>query len=139
MVLWEELYCIVEMKVINNYVCFIHFYKAIFLPGTNTIVRLSTTDSIAKSIFSRTQDVFREIFLPSGYPDSVSDDYLTYQIWDTVQAFCSTITGTFTTQAILKSVGVGDAEATPFAAALTWVLKDGTGMVGRITFAWWKG
>lgn len=106
---------------------------------TNTIVRLSTTDSIAKSIFSRTQDVFREIFLPSGYPDSVSDDYLTYQIWDTVQAFCSTITGTFTTQAILKSVGVGDAEATPFAAALTWVLKDGTGMVGRITFAWWKG
>lgn len=36
---------------------------------------------------------FREIFLPQGYPSSVSDDYLEYQIWDTVQGFCSSITG----------------------------------------------
>lgn len=64
---------------------------------------------------------------------------MNYQVWDTVQAFCSTITGTFTTQAILKGVGVGNAEASPLAAAITWVLKDGTGMLGRIIFAWWKG
>lgn len=25
------------------------------------------------------------IFLPQGYPFSVSEDYLSYQIWDTVQ------------------------------------------------------
>lgn len=37
--------------------------------------------------------IFKQIFLPHGYPDSVSRDYLSYQIWDTVQAFCSTITG----------------------------------------------
>lgn len=34
-----------------------------------------------------------EVFLPQGYPDSVSKDYMPYQIWDTAQAFCSTITG----------------------------------------------
>lgn len=37
--------------------------------------------------------LFRNLFLPQGYPDSVSDDYIHYQFWDTVQAFCSTING----------------------------------------------
>ncbi|KAK4875400.1 hypothetical protein RN001_011822 [Aquatica leii] len=108
-------------------------------PASNKVTRLSGSDTLAKSLFDRAKDLFREIFLPHGYPDSVSEDYLEYQVWDTLQAFCSTITGTFTTQAILKSVGVGDAKATPFAAAFTWIMKDGTGMIGRIFFAWWKG
>ena len=29
----------------------------------------------------------QEAFLPQGYPGSVSDDYLAYQIWDTVQVY----------------------------------------------------
>jgi len=29
--------------------------------------------------------IFQSVFLPQGYPDSVSSDYLTYQIWDTIQ------------------------------------------------------
>ncbi|XP_078393254.1 RUS family member 1 isoform X2 [Cetorhinus maximus] len=83
--------------------------------------------------------IFTSVFLPQGYPDSVSGDYLSYQIWDTVQAFASSITGTLATQAILKGVGVGDSTATITAASMTWILKDGTGMVGRILFAWLKG
>lgn len=55
------------------------------------------------------------------------------------QAFCSTITGTITTQAIMKGFGVGDAAASALGATITWVLRDGVGMVGRIAFAWWKG
>lgn len=55
------------------------------------------------------------------------------------QAFCSTIAGILTTHAIMKSVGVGDAAATALSATVTWVLKDGIGMIGRIMFAWWKG
>ncbi|XP_069703113.1 RUS family member 1 isoform X2 [Periplaneta americana] len=39
----------------------------------------------------------------------------------------------------MKGVGVGDTAATPFAAAITWILKDGTGMAGRIIFAWIEG
>lgn len=39
--------------------------------------------------------IFKNLFLPQGYPDSVSEDYINYQFWDTVQAFCSTINGNF--------------------------------------------
>ncbi|XP_066247951.1 RUS family member 1 [Euwallacea similis] len=81
----------------------------------------------------------KEIILPKGYPESVSEDYLKYQIWDTLQALCSTVIGAFKTRAILKGVGVGDSRADALSAAITWILKDGTGMFGRILFAWWKG
>jgi hypothetical protein len=42
--------------------------------------------------------LFQRIFLPQGYPDSVSEDYIYYQIWDTIQAFCSTISGKYNYQ-----------------------------------------
>lgn len=40
-----------------------------------------------------------------------------------MQAFCSSITGTLATLAVLKGVGVGDSTATPLAATITWMLK----------------
>ena len=43
------------------------------------------------------------------------------------------------TQAVLKGYGVGDEKATIAAASITWMLKDGAGMIGRILFAWLKG
>jgi len=43
------------------------------------------------------------------------------------------------TQAVLKGYGVGDETATVTAASITWMLKDGAGMIGRILFAWMKG
>ncbi|XP_075897545.1 RUS family member 1 [Nelusetta ayraudi] len=82
---------------------------------------------------------FKSVFLPQGYPDSVSPDYLHYQLWDTAQAFSSSLSGTLATQASLRGAGVGDQEATVAAATITWLLRDGTGMLGRIVFAWWKG
>ncbi|XP_075937331.1 RUS family member 1 [Anarhichas minor] len=82
---------------------------------------------------------FKSVFLPQGYPESVSDDYLQYQFWDTVQAFASSLSGTLATQASLKGFGVGNQEATVAAATITWLLRDGTGMLGRILFAWQKG
>ncbi|XP_011167476.1 RUS family member 1 [Solenopsis invicta] len=99
--------------------------------------KLSLTESLA--IRSRITSVFKQIFLPQGYPDSVHPDYTAYQIWDTVQAFASTITGTLTTHSIMKGIGVGESNATPLAAAITWILKSGTGMIGSIMFAWWNG
>ncbi|KAK3798382.1 hypothetical protein RRG08_063392 [Elysia crispata] len=83
--------------------------------------------------------LFWAVFLPQGYPDTVSDDYLAYQIWDTVQAFASSITGTLASHAVLKGVGVGDETASVLGASLTWLYKDGAGMLGRILFAWAKG
>ncbi|XP_045576107.1 RUS family member 1 [Salmo salar] len=83
--------------------------------------------------------VFKSVFLPQGFPESVSGDYLQYQFWDTLQAFSSSLSGTLATQASLRGVGVGNQEATVAAATITWLLRDGTGMLGRILFAWLKG
>ncbi|GMF20561.1 unnamed protein product [Phytophthora fragariaefolia] len=79
------------------------------------------------------------MFLPAGYPDSVSEDYLSFQCWDTLQAMCSYLRGVLATQSVLQSVGVGDDKATPLAAALQWVLRDGSGMIGGLTFAYLVG
>lgn len=104
-------------------------------------------------------DVYLELIF-SGYPDSVSEDYLDYQKWDTLQAFASTINGCLATHSVLKGkssdiqksirqdcyyktffsgLGVGDQTSTPLSATITWILKDGAGHVGRILFAYWKG
>ncbi|XP_037670062.1 RUS family member 1 isoform X2 [Choloepus didactylus] len=79
------------------------------------------------------------VFLPQGFPDSVSPDYLSYQLWDSVQAFASSLSGSLATQAVLLGIGVGNAKASVSAATATWLVKDSTGMLGRIVFAWWKG
>ncbi|XP_006872001.1 PREDICTED: UPF0420 protein C16orf58 homolog [Chrysochloris asiatica] len=79
------------------------------------------------------------VFLPQGFPDSVSPDYLPYQLWDSVQAFASSLSGALATQAVLLGLGVGNAKASVSAATATWLVKDSTGMLGRIVFAWWKG
>ncbi|TYZ61254.1 hypothetical protein PybrP1_001095 [[Pythium] brassicae (nom. inval.)] len=81
----------------------------------------------------------KEMFLPAGYPDSVSEDYLAFQCWDTLQAVCSYLRGVLATQSVLQSVGVGNDKATPLAAALQWVLRDGSGMIGGLTFAYFVG
>ncbi|CAG2101864.1 unnamed protein product [Medioppia subpectinata] len=77
---------------------------------------------------------FASVFLPAGFPDSVSIDYIEYQIWDSIQAFASSIMNNLGTHAVLK--GVGDSSATVLAATITWLLRDGTSMSGRILFAY---
>ncbi|XP_061065346.1 RUS family member 1 isoform X2 [Eubalaena glacialis] len=79
------------------------------------------------------------VFLPQGFPDSVSSDYLPYQLWDSVQAFASSLSGSLATHAVLLGIGVGNAKASVSAATATWLVKDSTGMLGRIIFAWWMG
>ena len=43
------------------------------------------------------------------------------------------------TKAVLQGVGVGNESATAASAVVTWLLRDGAGMVGRILFTWLKG
>ncbi|CAF3398341.1 unnamed protein product [Rotaria sp. Silwood1] len=83
--------------------------------------------------------IFIEIFLPTGYPNTVSSDYLAYQIWDTIQAFASSITNALAFSAILEGMGVGDEKASVLSATFVWLIKDGVGMLGRILFAWFNG
>eukprot|EP00795_Rhopilema_esculentum_P015616 gene15616-6898_t len=107
--------------------------------GRLTALSKNQNSGRTKSFLLRLRRLLTTVFLPQGYPESVSEDYLEYQIWDTAQAFCSSITGTLATRAVLKGYGVGDETATATAATITWMLKDGTGMLGRILFAWSKG
>lgn len=60
------------------------------------------------NIIPSLRQLFISLFLPQGYPHTVSDDYTEYQIWDTIQAFASSLNGALSTAAILKGVGVGN-------------------------------
>lgn len=68
--------------------------------------KLITTNkkSYSLSLVEKLKTFARNAFLPEGFPDSVSEDYLNYQIWDTVQAFASSISGSLATQAVLEGV-----------------------------------
>lgn len=69
---------------------------------------------------------FISTFLPAGYPTSVTEDYLSYQLWDTAQAFCSSVVGGLATQAFLTSAGVGDEMATVLSALWVWTIRGFT-------------
>ncbi|KZF25765.1 DUF647-domain-containing protein [Xylona heveae TC161] len=99
---------------------------------------LSRFDVIPHSSSSkgyRTLSSVINAFLPAGYPQSVTEDYLEYQIYDSLQAFSSSIAGLLASRAVLQGVGVGDASASPTAALLLNVLQESMGRVATILFA----
>jgi hypothetical protein len=73
-------------------------------------------------------------FLPIGYPSSVKSEYLTYQIYDTIQALSSYLRSVLCTHALLVAAGVGTTDANAMSAAITWIIKDGIGMFFSIFF-----
>ena len=73
--------------------------------------------------------------MPEGYPHSVSPDYAAYQVWDTLQCLCSSVTGALSTRAVLMGVGVGQAEATALSGTVSWLLRDVWSKVGAVWFA----
>ena len=54
--------------------------------------------NVKHSVVKKAEIFMKNAFLPQGYPHSVSKDYLSYQIWDTIQAFASSISGSLATQ-----------------------------------------
>ncbi|KAF1849955.1 DUF647-domain-containing protein [Cucurbitaria berberidis CBS 394.84] len=76
-----------------------------------------------------------DVFLPAGFPQSVTEDYIQYQIYDSLQAFSSSIAGMLASRAVLEGVGVGDANASPTAALLLSVLQESMGRIATILFA----
>ncbi|GES60658.1 DUF647 domain protein [Aspergillus terreus] len=76
-----------------------------------------------------------EVFLPAGYPHSVTDDYTAYQIFDSLQAFSSSIAGLLSSRAVLQGVGVGNPNASPTSALLLHILQDTSGRLATILFA----
>ena len=79
------------------------------------------------------------VFLPSGYPLTVSPDYAPYQIYDSLQAFASSIAGLLASRAVLQSIGVGDENASATAALILRVLQESVGRLATILFAHYGG
>lgn len=75
------------------------------------------------------------IFLPTGYPHTVSPDYTAYHIYNSLQAFSSSIAGLLASRAVLQGLGVGDEEASATNAMLLTVLQESMGRVATILFA----
>ncbi|KAL2810578.1 vitamin B6 photo-protection and homoeostasis-domain-containing protein [Aspergillus granulosus] len=80
------------------------------------------------------QNLLIDVFLPAGYPHSVSEDYIPYQIFDSLQAFSSSIAGLLSSRAVLQGVGVGNADASPTSALLLHILQDTSGRIATILF-----
>ncbi|KAF2973180.1 hypothetical protein GQX73_g412 [Xylaria multiplex] len=76
-----------------------------------------------------------DVFLPAGYPHTVTSDYTPYQIYDSLQAFSSTIAGLLSSRAVLQGFGVGDAASSATGAVLLTVLQESTGRLATILFA----
>ncbi|KAI1760490.1 vitamin B6 photo-protection and homoeostasis-domain-containing protein [Hypoxylon sp. FL1150] len=93
----------------------------------NPVMPKKTARGFAKDIM--------DVFLPAGYPYSVTRDYTPYQVYDSLQAFSSTIAGLLSSRAVLQGFGVGDSTSSATAAVLLTVLQEATGRLATILFA----
>ncbi|RDW60327.1 RUS1 family protein [Aspergillus mulundensis] len=104
--------------------------------GTTGRLDIAHTSSPSTSwSLSSLRSFLVNVFLPAGYPTSVSDDYTPYQIFDSLQAFSSSIAGLLASRAVLQGVGVGNADASPTSALLLHILQDTSGRIATILFA----
>lgn len=78
-------------------------------------------------------------FVPEGFPGSVTQDYVPFQMWDTLQGLSTYIRAMLSTQALLGAIGVGEQSATVIGATFQWFLRDLTGMLGGILFTFYQG
>lgn len=74
-------------------------------------------------------------FLPAGFPHTVTDDYLLYQTFDSLQAFSSSITNLLANRAILEGLGVGNSSQTPTTALFLQIVQDTFSRLATILFA----
>ncbi|KAI0747140.1 vitamin B6 photo-protection and homoeostasis-domain-containing protein, partial [Daedaleopsis nitida] len=85
------------------------------------------------------RSLLSNIFLPEGYPATVSDDYLQYQIWNALQAFCSSLASLFASRAVLQAHGVGNASASATNAILLTILQDVCSRLTTIVSGYYLG
>ncbi|KAG6654150.1 protein root UVB sensitive 3 [Carya illinoinensis] len=80
-----------------------------------------------------------QAFVPEGFPNSVTPDYVPFQVWDSLQGLSTYIRTMLSTQALLSAIGVGEKSATVIGATFQWFLRDLTGMLGGILFTFYQG
>ena len=81
----------------------------------------------------RTSPRLRRVFLPAGYPESVSRDYAPFIRWHLGSLVFRNVLEVLTSQSLLVALGMGSAPgALPLTAATKWVLKDGLGSLATL-------
>jgi hypothetical protein len=78
---------------------------------------------------------WRRVFLPAGFPVSVSPDYGPSTAFQFIASVTGTMAGTVSTQALLQALGLGAGTALGLAASTNWIIKDGFGLLGGVLFA----
>ncbi|CAM6091018.1 unnamed protein product [Calypogeia fissa] len=75
-----------------------------------------------------------DFILPGGFPDTVSNDYLQYMLWQFPTNVTGWICSTIVTSSLFKAVGVGldGGYAAAATATIKWVSKDGLGALGLV-------
>ncbi|KAL7611478.1 protein root UVB sensitive 5-like [Lactuca sativa] len=79
-------------------------------------------------------DIVKDFVLPTGFPGSVSNDYLEYMLLQFPTNVTGWICHTLVTSSLLKAVGLDNSSGTTTAAsasAIGWVSKDGIGAIGH--------
>ena len=78
--------------------------------------------------------IWAGFFLPKGYPDTVTPDYLRFQLWAVPAHVTGWMSTSLATSSLLKAVGVSNSAvgAASAAAAIKWITKDGIGAAGRV-------
>ncbi|KAL4518912.1 hypothetical protein Ndes2437B_g04800 [Nannochloris sp. 'desiccata'] len=110
-------------------------------PSLSLETSASTTfpSTASRRLSSSLSSAIASAFLPSGYPASVTADYLSFQIWDTIQGLSSYVRGMLSTQAMLTGIGVGSATATPASAVVQFFYRDAIGLLAGVLFAALQG
>ena len=125
--------------------CFLFHIKPQVQSSMKTILRQSLAQIVAhRGSFvllspQRPRISLTQVFLPKGYPHSVSSDYLPFTTYQFIQSVSGTLAGTLSTQALLHALGLGAGSALGIAATLNWIIKDGMGLLGGVLYAGFMG
>lgn len=108
------------------------------LPPVRANAEISSTETSSSAgrlanLDPRTSPRLRRIFLPAGYPESVSRDYAPFIRWHLGSLVFRNVLEVLTSQSLLVALGMGSAPgALPLTAATKWVLKDGLGSLATL-------
>lgn len=100
-----------------------------------TMPSTPTGSTSARQALRRVVTALERIFLPDGYPSSVTEDLLPFAFWALVQVLAKNVTATLSTRAVLLGVGVGESKADLTSSTLSWMMQDGARMIGSVVFA----
>lgn len=93
-----------------------------------------SVQSVVKTTRYRVR-VILDAFLPAGFPHTVTNDYLRYQLFDSLQAFSSSIASLLANRAVLQGLGVGNAGSNATNALLVTIIQEICSRLACILFA----